>query len=78
MRIHLTLDDDLVAELDRRRGTRQRSTYVAELIHRALEDERWNDIEAALGSIPDRGHLWDESPADWVRSQRSADTCRAD
>lgn len=78
MRLHIALDDDLVAELDRRCGKRQRSAFIAELIRRALDDEqRWDDIEAALGSIPDQGHEWDADPAEWVRAQRSADARRA-
>ena len=31
-----------------------------------MEDAR----EAALGSIPDTGHTWDDDPAQWVRDQR--------
>lgn len=71
MRIHIALDDELVAELDRRAGARRRSAFVAELIKRGIEDERrWDDIEAALGSLPDSGHEWDDDPATWVRRQR--------
>ncbi|MCE7882532.1 MAG: ribbon-helix-helix protein, CopG family [Actinobacteria bacterium ATB1] len=78
MRLHIALDDDLVEELDRRAGKRQRSQLIAELIRRGLEDERrWDDIEAALGSISDSGHDWDEDPASWVHRQRSADSRRA-
>ena len=74
MRIHIALDDELVAELDRRAGARRRSAFVAELIKRGLEDERrWDDIESALGSVPDSGHEWDEDPAMWVRRQRQGD-----
>ena len=77
MRLHIQLDDDLVAELDRRCGRRRRSSFVAELIRRALEDEqRWDDIESSLGSIEDTGHDWDDDPAAWVRAQRSADDRR--
>ena len=71
LRIHITLDDDLVAELDRRAGTRRRSAFITALIERGLEDERrWDDIEAALGSLSDTGHDWDDDPAAWVRQQR--------
>ena len=78
MRIHIALDDGLVAELDRRAGTRRRSAFVAELIKRGLEDERrWDDIEAALGSLPDSGHEWDDDPAAWVRRQRRGDDRRS-
>ena len=48
------------------------------LIRRALDDEqRWDDIEAALGTLDDSGHEWDEDPGAWVRSQRHADRRRA-
>jgi metal-responsive CopG/Arc/MetJ family transcriptional regulator len=72
MRLHITVDDALVAELDRRAGERQRSAFITELIRRGLEDERrWDDIEAALGTISDTGHEWDDDPAAWVREQRA-------
>ena len=78
MRLHIALDDDLIADLDRRVGPRRRSAFIAELIRRGLEDERrWNDIESALGSLSDSGHEWDNDPSAWVRSQRGSDTRRA-
>ena len=78
MRIHITLDDELVAELDRRAGARRRSAFVAELIARGLEDERrWDEIESALGSLPDTGHDWDHDPGAWVRLQRRGDAHRS-
>lgn len=77
MRLHIALDDDLVAELDRRVGPRQRSAFIAELIRRGLDDEqRWDDIEAALGAIADTDHEWDEDVAGWVRAQRRGDDRR--
>jgi hypothetical protein len=79
MRVHISLDDDLVSELDGRVGRRKRSAFIAETVRRALDDERrWDEIEAALGSIPDEGHDWDEDPAAWVRAQRRGDTRRVD
>ncbi len=78
MRLHIALDDDLVADLDRRVGPRRRSAFIAELIRRGLEDERrWDDIEAALGAIADTGHDWDDDPATWVKAQRHGDVRRA-
>jgi Arc/MetJ family transcription regulator len=78
MRMHIVLDDELVAELDRRAGKRRRSAFIAELVRRALDDERrWDEIEAALASIPDSGHEWDKDPAAWVRAQRRTDHRRA-
>lgn len=78
MRLHIALDDNLVAELDRRAGARRRSAFIAALIERGLEDERrWEEIEAALGSLPDTGHGWDDDPAAWVRQQRRGDRRRS-
>lgn len=78
MRLHIALDDELVAELDRRAGARRRSAFIAELVRRGLDDERrWDDIEAALAAIPDQGHEWDDDPAVWVRAQRHGDARRA-
>ena len=77
MRLHIALEDELVAELDARVGHRQRSAFIAALIRRGLEDERrWDELEAALGSLADTGHAWDDDPADWVRSQRRGDARR--
>lgn len=77
MRLHISLDDELVAELDRRVGARRRSTFIADTLRRALDDERrWKDIEAGLGALADGGHEWDEDPAAWVRAQRRSDPAR--
>jgi hypothetical protein len=77
MRLHIQLPDELVAELDARIGARQRSPFLVGLIRRALDDEqRWDELEAAIGSIDDSGHEWDDDPAGWVRAQR-ADVRRA-
>lgn len=74
MRMHIVLDDDLVAELDRRAGARRRSGFIAELIRLGLDDERrWDDIEESLGSLADTGHPWDDDPAAWVRAERHRD-----
>lgn len=78
MRLHINLNPDLVAELDKRAGKGNRSAYISKLIIRGLENERrWDDIEGALGSIDDHGHEWDEDPAAWVRSQRANEIRRA-
>jgi len=75
--MHITLDDRLVAELDRRVGRRRRSGFIAQTIRRALDDERrWDEIEASLGAVDDGGHAWDVDPAGWVRAQRHADRRR--
>lgn len=76
--MHVVLDDDVVAEIDRRAGARRRSAFIAALIRRGLEDEqRWDEIESAVGSLGDTGHEWDEDPAAWVRAQRRGDERRS-
>ena len=77
MRVHITLDPELVRELDARVGARRRSAFVAEAVRQALEDERrWELVEASLGSIDERGHPWDDDAALWVRGQRRTDETR--
>jgi metal-responsive CopG/Arc/MetJ family transcriptional regulator len=77
MRLHISLDDDLVEQLDQRVGRRRRSTFISETLRRALDDERrWEDIEAGLGAVSDDGHEWDDDPAGWVRAQRRSDPAR--
>ncbi len=77
MRVHITLEEGLVDELDRRVGARQRSRFIAAAVRHALDDaRRWEEIEAALGSIADGGHEWDADPAEWVRAQRRGDQRR--
>jgi len=77
MRVHISLEEDLVDEIDRKVGPRQRSTYLAEAARQRLERERrWERIWSAVGSIPDTGHEWDDDPTGWVREQRRADPRR--
>jgi len=77
MRIHITLDDALVSELDGRVGPRRRSSYVAGAVRQALDDDRrWELVESSLGSVGAEGHDWDSDPAAWVRQQRRADAER--
>lgn len=78
MRMHIELDDDLVAQVDALSGPRGRSAFVRAAIERAVERERrWSLIESAAGTIADDGHDWDDDPAAWVRDQRRSDTRRA-
>ncbi len=77
MRLHISLDDEIVHALDSRVGRRERSAFIAAAVRRALEDERrWEDIEDAVGALADQGHEWDIDPAGWVREQRTADIRR--
>lgn len=77
VRLHITLDDELVAGLDRRLGPRRRSAFIARAVERALADEqRWEAILASVGAIDDDEHPWDEDAAAWVRAQRRVDERR--
>jgi hypothetical protein len=77
MRLHISLDDELVGELDGRVGKRRRSAFIAATLTRALEDERrWDEILGSIGTIGDAGHDWDEDPGAWVSAQRLADAAR--
>jgi metal-responsive CopG/Arc/MetJ family transcriptional regulator len=77
MRLHISLDDDVVKQLDQRVGRRRRSVFIGETVRRALDDERrWEDIEAGLGALSGREHEWDSDPAGWVTAQRHGDPAR--
>lgn len=77
MRLHITLDDDLVAELDKHVGPRERSAFIAATLEEALRRKRRLDaLDRAFGSISDTGHEWDEDPAAWVAAQRRLDPKR--
>lgn len=77
MRLHITLEDELVADLDQRVGSRGRSAFIAESVRSALDDlHRWELIESAIGGAAEGGHDWDADPAEWVRRQRRADPQR--
>jgi len=78
MRLHISLDDDVVADLDRRAGRGRRSAFIERTVERALDDERrWEEVEASLGALADGVHEWDRDPAGWVRAGRRADARRA-
>lgn len=78
MRLHISLDEETVAELDRRAGRGRRSAFIERTVERALEDERrWEEIESSLGAIDDAGHEWDRDPAGWVHTGRRADLRRS-
>jgi hypothetical protein len=77
MRLHISLADELVRELDRRVGARRRSSFIARAVEGALEDERrWELLESAVASVRDGDHAWDADPSRWVRAQRRGDARR--
>ena len=77
MRLHVQVDDLLVARVDAIAGRRRRSKFVRKALLTAVEHhERWRLIESAAGSVPDRGHEWDADPAAWIRAGRRLDPTR--
>jgi Arc/MetJ family transcription regulator len=75
--MHIEMEDELVAEIDRRAGARGRSRFVRDAVTGALAAERrWDALLSARGSIAAEGHEWDPDPAAWVRRQRRADRRR--
>jgi hypothetical protein len=77
MRVHVSLDDELVDQLDQLVGPRGRSPFIAEAIRRAVDQERrWRLIRSAIGSIAGEGHPWDPDVAAWVHDSRREDPRR--
>lgn len=77
MRMHIELDDDLVAQVDGLAGPRGRSNFVRVAIERAVKAERQRQaLESAAGALSDSEHEWDEDLASWVREQRRGDSRR--
>jgi len=77
MRVHISLDEDLVRELDELAGERGRSSYIEEAIRQRVDRERrWRKIWSAVGSISDEGHPWDPDVAKWVHDSRREDPRR--
>ncbi|HEV2952825.1 MAG TPA: ribbon-helix-helix domain-containing protein [Candidatus Dormibacteraeota bacterium] len=77
MRLQISLDDDLIKELDERVGRRRRSAFVTSALKLLLEDQRrWDQVGSALGTVDDSGHDWDLDPQSWVAHQRVLDPAR--
>jgi hypothetical protein len=77
MRVHISLEEDLVRELDDLVGPRERSSFIAEAVRRAVDQERrWRLMRSAIGSISDEGHPWDPDVATWVHDSRREDPRR--
>ena len=77
MRVHISLDEELVEAIDETVGPRERSSYIAEAVRKQLDaDRRWRRIHSAIGSIGDEGHPWDPDVAKWVHDSRREDPRR--
>jgi metal-responsive CopG/Arc/MetJ family transcriptional regulator len=78
MRVHISLDEELVRELDELVGPRARSPFIAGAVRRAIDQERrWRLIRSAIGSVAEEGHPWDPDVARWVHESRREDPRRA-
>lgn len=77
MRMHIVVEDDLVARIDRVAGERGRSGWIVKTIKERIDtEERCAVLLAELGTFSATGHEWDDDPAAWVREQRSTDPAR--
>ena len=77
MRLHVHVEDELIARVDAIAGKRGRSEFIRKAVRAAVEHRnRWDLIKQAAGSISDRGHDWDEDPAEWVTRGRREDPHR--
>lgn len=78
MRMHIELDDEVVREVDRLAGPRERTAFVRRAVLRAVEEARRGEaLRAAAGSLSTAPpHDWDADPAAWVRAGRRADERR--
>lgn len=79
MRMHIELSDELVDEVDRLAGPRERSAFVRRAVIKALDDARRAEaLRVSAGVLRESGpHEWDDDPAAWVRAGRHADARRA-
>ncbi|HXZ56587.1 MAG TPA: ribbon-helix-helix domain-containing protein [Gaiellaceae bacterium] len=77
MRMHIDMGDELVEQIDAVAGKGRRSQFVRDAVAAALEQRKRAELVlAARGVLADRGHDWDENPAEWVRAQRRGDDRR--
>lgn len=69
MRLHISLDDELVREIDEHAGPRGRSRFIREAIeHEVAARRRRSALVGLGGSAPEFArHL----PEDWIRRERT-------
>ena len=77
MRLHLELDDSLIAEIDEFSGPRGRSRFIRQAIEAALRQRRQKKLLAEVrGVLAGTSHDWEKDVAGWVRDQRRNDEQR--
>ena len=76
MRLHITLDEDLVKEIDEVAGKRGRSAFIRDSVAQEVDRRRRSAaLDRAFGSIPDFGsHLG----PDWIGRERREATEASD
>ncbi len=78
VRTNLLLPEDLVAEVDRIAGPRNRSRYVAEALRYRLRRDRLREaVEATSGVLDPKDYPeWStsEKVVEWVRARRAEKT----
>lgn len=76
MRLHITLGEGLVIEVDKLAGPRGRSEFIREAIEREVERRRSREaLLRIVGAAPDfASHL----PPDWIRREREQATAASD
>jgi predicted transcriptional regulator len=82
MRVHITLADDLVREIDEIAGKGKRSEYIAEAVSTAVRRARQRRaIEEGAGMLSDEDYPYWSTPekiADWLRDLRETPSIRRD
>lgn len=77
MRLHISLEDELVAELDALVGPGKRSAFITASVRKALDEaRRWDGILESLGSLSGGGDEWGDDPEAWVERERRSDPDR--
>lgn len=74
--MHIEIDDDLVAEVDRVAGARGRSAFVRDAVQRSVDRARRGTLLESVAGALTEPHEWDDDPAEWVRTQRRSDPRR--
>jgi hypothetical protein len=80
MRTHISLPDDLIAEIDAIAGPRKRSQFIEEAVRAKLRREQLRvAMRAAAGSLNPADYPYWRTPEDvslWVRESRELDNER--
>jgi Arc/MetJ family transcription regulator len=80
MRTHVTLPEDLVAEVDKLAGKRKRSQFIEEAVRTKVQREKLGRaLQEGAGILNPEDHPYWRTPEDtsrWVRESRERDNER--